>query len=137
MARIVEPTPEQERKWKKWVEGRPENVRSVAERFDPWSLYRLKSTGQRVTVYSFGEEKDGSVTLTVDITGEFNYIVFDRQVFGIDPNDLEPCDLPAADELLGTLLSPADVKDHIDALRVSVRPDLWKMGPDGKAVRVS
>ena len=137
MARLQEVTPEQEAAWKEWVAERPPNVRAVAERFDPWTLYRLKPTGQRVTFYSLGEHDDGSVTLTVNITGQFNAIMFDRQVFGIDPDDLEPCDPPSESEPLGTMLTGEQVDENIDALRVMIRPDLFVMGEDGKATRKS
>jgi hypothetical protein len=93
----------------------------------------MKSTGQRVTVYSFGE--GDRVTLTVNVEGRFNAIAFERQVFGIDPDDLEPCDLPVAGELLGSALSQTEVAENLDALRVMVRPDMWVMGADGVAVR--
>ena len=100
MARWTEPTPEQEENWREWVSSRPDSVRKNAERLPPWELFLMKSTGQRVTVYSYSE--DG--TVTVNVTGEFNAVMFDRQVFGIDPNDLEPCELPPGDDFLGTLI---------------------------------
>ncbi len=131
MARFAEPTSEQERGWAEWVASRPDTVRVIAERLEPWSLYRLKTTEQRVTLYSISE--DGTVTVTV--TGEFNAVAFDRQVFGIDPDDLEPCDLPDADEPTGTALTTQEVEENIDVLRATVRPDLWEIGPDGKARR--
>lgn len=135
MARIVEPTSEQEAGYRDWVASRPPHVRTVAERFDPWSLYRLKS-GHRVTVLSFGEAKDGCVTLTVNVSGEFNLLAFERQVFGVPPDDLEPCDLPDAAEPIGAVLSADHVEDNIDTLRVLVRPDLWIVDTaTGKAVR--
>lgn len=130
---MAPPSKRAEKAWAKWAESRPPVVRDIARLIFPWQLYRLKTTGQRVTLYSINENG----TVTVDITGEFNLIDFDRQVFGINPDDLEPCDLPGPDELLGTLMSPQDVEDNIDAMRVEVRPDLWVMGPDGKAVRKS
>ena len=84
---------------------RPSTPRSCSsERFDPWSLYRLKTTGQRVTIYGFSENPEGIVTVTVRITGKYNLTDFDKIVFGIDPNDLEPCDPPPADEPVGTML---------------------------------
>jgi hypothetical protein len=52
----------------------------------------MKSTGQRVTLISFGEQEDGSVTLTVAITPRFNEgMIIAHEVFGIDPDDLEDC----------------------------------------------
>lgn len=104
MARWTEPTPEQIKLWNEWVAERPPNVRAVAEKFEPWSLYRLKDTGSRVTVASFGEAQDGTVTLRVVVSGEFNLVMFDRTVFGITPDALEPCELPAEHEVTGTVL---------------------------------
>jgi hypothetical protein len=130
MARFTQPTKQQERGWRKWVKSRPPVVRAMAERFEPWSLYRMKSTGQRVTMCSFSE--DG--TLTVAVTGQFNHVMFDRQVFGVSPDDLEPCDLPV-DEMTGTVLTNDEVEANIDVMRVMVRPDLWTLDVNGKAVR--
>lgn len=118
MARHFEPTPAQEKNWSKFVASRPKKVRAVAEKFWPWELYRLKTTGSRVTLYSFGEHDDGSVTLTVNITGQFNLLTFDRQVFGIKPEDLEPCELPSKDEMLGAMLThDADIEAFVDEVR--------------------
>ena len=57
----------------------------------------MKSTGHRVTMYSYSENG----TVTVNVTGDYNVVVFERQVFGISPDDLEECDLPAPGEFLG------------------------------------
>lgn len=103
-----------ERAWAEWVKGRPPVIQAMCERFPPGRLYRLKPTGQRVTMHSYNE----SGTVTVEITGEYNLVDFNRQVFGINPDDLEECDLPAAGELLGTLV-PAD---HVDAYIDAIRP---------------
>ncbi len=75
----------------------------VAERFEPWGLYRLVPTGQRVTVVSFGTHDDGSITLTVNVSSEFNFATADRDVFGINPNDLVPCELPEPSERCGSI----------------------------------
>lgn len=131
--RFAEPTNSQLRAWQKWVKARPLAVRAIAERLDPWTLYRLKPTGQRVTLVSFSE--DGTVTIA--ITGQYNVVMFDRQVFGIDPDDLEECDLPEPGEATGAIMTPQDVEQNIDVLRAEIRPDLWTIGPDGKAVRRS
>ena len=129
--RFCQPTPAQEKGYRKWVRKLPAVARALAERFDPWTLYRLKSTGSRVTIQSFAD--DG--TMTVAVTGRFNLVTFERQVFGIAPDELEECDLPPADEPVGAALTHQEATDNLDALRVIVRPDLWTMGEDGKAVR--
>ena len=117
MSRVYEPTPEQEADWIEWVASRPDNVRDVAKRFDPWTLYRMEDTDQRVTVYSFEEHDDGNVTLKVDVTGFFNLVLFDRQVFGINPDDLKECDLPTASKHLGVLLDENEQREFINARR--------------------
>ncbi len=103
MARFVEPTPEQERAWREWVAERPPEVRAVAEQFDPWTLYWMPSSRHRVTLRSFDETEDGRVTLRVVVSGRFNAVIFDREVFGIEPDGLVECDLPDPDELVGSL----------------------------------
>lgn len=137
MARIFEPTAEQEAGYAEWVASRPEAIRAVAERLNPWTLYRMEPTGQRVTVVSLAEseEERGRVTLTVSVSSEFNLTMFDRNVFGVDPNSLTPCDLPDSDEPLGAMFTPTQVDENIDALRVMVRPDLWEMDDTGTARR--
>jgi hypothetical protein len=67
MARIFQPTTEEEAAWKKKVASGPAIVRAVGERLDPWSLYRMKSTGDRVTLR--GISVDG--TVHVDVTGDY------------------------------------------------------------------
>ena len=116
MARIIQPSREQLEGWEQWIAGRSDAFRAVAERFEPWALYRLKTTGQRVTVVSFVEQRagdmpvgsalakrGGNVTVVVDVSGKFNRVWYDRAIYFIDPNDLEPCDLPPPAEALGTL----------------------------------
>lgn len=56
----------------------------------------MRSTGHRVVAISFGEEEGtGRVVMRVAVLARFNPgLTFERQVFGIDPDDLEECDLP-------------------------------------------
>ena len=115
MANIYEPSKKQIKEWDKWVESRPKVVRDVARRFKPWELYRMKPSGKRVTLCSFAE--DG--TVTVCINSEFNLIVFERQVFGVNPDDLEPCDPPGPDEPVGYIMSPEEVEANIDAFHAA------------------
>lgn len=129
MARLVEPTVKMEKGWRRWVKSRPPSVRAVAEKLDPWTLYRMKDTGQYVTVASIFE--DGSVS--VNVTSQFNFVLHERNVFGIDPATLEECDIPTEEGV--ALLTQEQVDENIDALRVMVRPDLWVMDEDGKARR--
>lgn len=96
--------------WCKWVATRPPEVQSLCNRLPPDRLYRMKSTGHRVTLYSYSE--DG--TVTVDVTGEYNAVVMERRVFGISPDDLEECEMPGSGETTGTLLTePEEVNAFI------------------------
>ena len=94
MAKWIEWTDEQRAVWAEWLASRPQVIQDMAAKFPPDELYRLGSSGHRVTLYSYSE--DG--TMTVNVTGDFNFVAFDRRVFGITPDDLEPCDLPSPDE---------------------------------------
>lgn len=106
--RHTNPTPEQERLWKEWLD-KPEHakIRAAAERLDPWTLYRLKTTGQRVYLLAFTDPGgDGKVTCRVGVSGEYNLVTFERDVFGVDPDNLEECDLPGPGEVVGTFDLP-------------------------------
>ncbi len=85
--------------WDAWVASRPPVIQGLCALLPPDNLYKMKSTGLRVTIVSYAENR----TVTVDVTGDYNLLAFERQVFGINPNDLEECDLPGGDEPLGVM----------------------------------
>ncbi len=117
MAAICEVTPEMEQDYQDWLAELEPHVRAVAARFRPWLLYRMK-TNHRATIRSFEEQRDGSVTLLVRVTGEFNAVMFDRDVFGVAPEALTECDLPEPGEPLGALLKDkAEIHAYLDKLR--------------------
>lgn len=120
MSRVKEPTAEEQANWDTWVASRPPHVRAIAERFDPWSLYRLKSTGHRVYLKAINENG----TVRVDVSGEYNIVAFSRSVFGIDPDDLEPCDPPAPGEIVGGALD-STLKDLDADERRELIQALW------------
>lgn len=95
----------------------------------------MQSTGQRVTLLSiFEPNAEGVVTVMVAIMGKYNPgLLFDRQVFGVAATDLVECDVPP--EGPGPVLTSEEADANIDAIRVMLRPDLFEMGDDGKAVR--
>ena len=100
MAKWIEWTDDQREAWAEWDASRPPVIQDMIARFPYDELYRLKSSGHRVTLYSYSE--DG--TMTVNVTGEFNFVAFDRRVFGIKPDDLEPCELPLPGERNMTMI---------------------------------
>lgn len=111
------PTPETCEAWRAWLAERPEHVRAVAERFDPWTLYRLTTTGQRCSIIGFHEVDveaakqkgpDGCGVAAVPVTAYIHVEhpqlgeISSHNVFGIDPDELVPwteADEPAADML--------------------------------------
>ncbi len=104
---------EQQAAWETWVLERPPLVADLARRFPPNVLFWLDPPGQRVTIVSYNE----GGTLTVNVTGQFNLVTFDRQVFGIKPEDLTECDLPD-EEPVGTLFTEsAEIDAFIDVER--------------------
>lgn len=97
-----------------WVKTRPEVIQEMMASHPPDRLYLLKTSNHRVTIYSYSEDK----TVTVSVTGDYNKIVFPRNVFGISIGDLEECDLPAPDEELGEALSePEDIEAYLATKR--------------------
>ncbi len=62
--------------WNEWLATLPESVQALCRKLPPNLLYRLKSSGRKVTLYSY--QDDGTVTVT--ITREHNPAVLcDRQ----------------------------------------------------------
>ncbi len=132
MARFVEPTEAELAEFAEWLKDRPAIIQELAARIDPWSLYLLKTTGQRVTLVAYAE--DG--TVRVDVAACVNPgLLFERTVFGVNPDNLEPCDIPEDAGDHEPILSAIEAEENIDALRVLMRPDLFVMGDDGKAAR--
>lgn len=100
--------------WDTWVSSRPPVVQDLCRRFPPDRLYAMKPGGQRVTVVSYSE--DG--TVTVHVRAEWNFVIFQREVFGVDPTHLEECDLPSDGELTGAVFTTdAEVKSYCGTLR--------------------
>lgn len=111
MANFCELVPEE---FEPWVASRPKVIQRMVATHPPNKLYRMASTGQRVTIYSYAENE----TVTVSVTGRFNFIIdFERQVFGIPLSDLTECDLPGPDEKLGVLLSQEAQEELLEKIK--------------------
>lgn len=104
-----------EKAWKEWLASRQPVIRELCERLPPDRLYRMKPNGQRVTLYAYNE--DG--TVTVQISGQYNVVIFDRHVFGVNPDDLEECELPSEAAPHGTMLT--EESEINEFVRVSPR----------------
>lgn len=99
MAKIAELT--NQASWDEWVSTRPPVVLDLCKRYPPDRLYLMKSTGHRVTILAYNENG----TVRVDISGQWNCLIFEREVFGIDPNDLEECEIPNETEITGVAIT--------------------------------
>lgn len=110
MASWYEPTPEQASSWAEWVKERPPAVRAAIalKGLAPWKLFRLKG-GHRAYLHALDEEIDGSVTLRMVVSGEFNVLLFERTVFGIKPGEIEECELPDEGEPVGSIDVPIEM----------------------------
>jgi len=79
-------TEAQQQVWDEWVKTRPECIQKMCASHPADNIYQMKSTKQIVTMISYSE--DG--TVKVEITNKYvNQVAFDREVFGVDINDLE------------------------------------------------
>ncbi len=89
-----EPTDEQRATYAAWAAGRPPHVRAVAERFNPWTMYKLATTGQRCRVIGYHADEDDDprsrVTAYLYVENPVLGQLTGRNVFGIDPADVVP-----------------------------------------------
>jgi hypothetical protein len=103
--------------WEDWLAARPPAIRAMVDRYPPNRLYRMQD-GHRVTIEAYSE----GGTVTVHVSGQYNLVVFERGVFGIDPAELVECDLPPPDELVGAILtSQAQIKRHLARMRPKLK----------------
>jgi len=101
MAKWIEWTTEQEAAWAEWLSARPQAIQDIVAKYNlrPDNLYQLKETGQIGYIHSLNERG----TLTMDFTDTFNQhnlYMSNRRVFGLNPEDLEECDLPEGVEVI-------------------------------------
>lgn len=109
--------------FKKWRDSRPPQVQQMIDKYPPDRLYRINS-GHRVTIYSYME--DG--TVVVNVTGEFNRVLFSRHVAGIPASELVECALPLRGEDVGDSSQEAGMTpEQARAILVpAVRDDMIK-----------
>lgn len=84
-------TPGQEavvKEWWGWVNTRPEKIQEMCRTWPAFYKYHLKTTGQMVWIHSYSENNTVTVNIYSDDNPDF-LLVVNRQVFGVDPHDLE------------------------------------------------
>lgn len=113
MANWFEPTDVQRETYAQWLSQRPEPIRVASLRYGlaPWVLFRMKSTGQVVSIHSLSESGEGAgkppVTVTVHVLRDPRLAglmagLEGTGVFGVDPEDLEAFE-PETPEVLTAL----------------------------------
>ena len=114
MAEIIPMNPEIQ----KWIDQLPEKCREKALQYPPNKLYRLKN-GNRVVMYGYDENTDGTcTTCQVIVSGQYNFVLFERRVFSVSFDDLEECDLPGPEERLGSMgLTPEQASEFDKAMK--------------------
>jgi hypothetical protein len=99
----------QQQQWQDWLKERPPVIQKMAIKYPPNELFQYKEW--RVYIQSYNE--DG--TVTIGISGQYNYLMFERAVFGVNPENLTPCALPDSDEKLGVVLTrQEDIDKYLD-----------------------
>ncbi len=85
-------TPEQQegiKEFWEWVETRPAIIQEMCRDKPQFKKYMLKQTGQIVWIYSYSENRTVTVNIYPEDQGDNFLMVVPRQVFGINPDDLE------------------------------------------------
>lgn len=90
-----------------WLKTRPAVIQELGAKIRPNRLYRMTESGRRCYIISYSA--NGTVTVVVD--GNFNRVAFSRQVFGVNPDTLVECDLPAEGEDVGDTAAEAGYTD--------------------------
>jgi hypothetical protein len=79
-----------------WYKALSEKVKARVDAYPPTKRYRMKATGRIVTLVSYDEDtNDDCHTVTVDVSRDDNPgLLFERQVFGVEFDELEPVNPP-------------------------------------------
>lgn len=87
------------------LRDRAPKIREMVRSHPPNRLYRMVSSGHRVFITDYA----ANGLCCVAVTGKYNLVEMERNVFGVPLDDLVECDLPDQDEPLGVLLEPQEV----------------------------
>lgn len=113
MANLYEFDEQKLKEWHEWLKDRPQIIKDLAKQLPPNKLYLLKTSNHKVTLISY--EENG--TVTVNVSGDFNRVIFERNVFGVNPENLEECDIPNKDGCGLILTESQDIDAFVDAVR--------------------
>jgi hypothetical protein len=96
MAKWINLSEQQKQVWGEWLTTRPQVIQDMASKYNlhPELVYRIRGGNDRCTIHSLSENG----TITVEISAEHNkdnpIFLFDRCVFGVDPETLIEVDYP-------------------------------------------
>lgn len=93
MAVFITYSSDQQTIWDNWVASRPADVQAMCASHPANRIYKLKTTGQIVTLMSYFE--DGTVSVYVDPICNRGRMFVGHGVFGITLSDLEETEVPA------------------------------------------
>lgn len=101
---LFEPTLKQRTSFERWVSERaPEIAEEIRDRkLEPWRIYRLKATGERVTIIAILEPVSGGRGMKLSVLSETKFnpkLNQDYEIENVPPEDLEPCAPPSQLEL--------------------------------------
>ena len=101
--------------YEKWAASCPKVIQEMIKHHPVNLLYRLTTSNHRCTIHSYSENG----TITVDITGQYNKVVFSRTVWGVNPSHLVECDLPTEGEEVGDLCEIYNIepKDMVEWMK--------------------
>jgi len=73
--------------WEQWLSGRPAMIQDMARKYPPNHVYRM-NTGHRCRIVAYDES--GTVRVVIlQIDNPHVLLVFERSVFGVDPETME------------------------------------------------
>lgn len=116
MANRFEPPIDYMEDYEEWCKTRPPKVAELARKFPPWMMLRwsprdMPYKGLRCFSVGVHETEDGDAKMMIAITGQYNFIEFERRVFGVDASELVECELPGPDEKLGAVLTQEQARE--------------------------
>lgn len=112
MAQYRVPTEKEVVNWTEFLNHvQPRELKAVFEKYPPWELFWNNSPGiipfsQRVYVVKYYVTSDKKPKVIINVTKEFNILMFERSVPDTDPECLTPAPLPALFEKVGIVDIP-------------------------------
>lgn len=115
--------------WRRLLESMSPECRALAKRYPVNKLYRIKSTGMRGYPIAYSED----LTISLNVTGEYNRVTFSHIVFGLTEEHIEECELPLPGEDLGDTAQEAGYteEDVRNILIPRIAEDIRKREAEG------